>query len=244
MKKKKTMFTVFVCVFLVFVGLFVLFINQQNECTISEVEKINECYALTEEIIENGYDRTNAKNFIKITKFVLDTGINKKTFKDSNFYINDVLTFDSVPDIRGKTEGEDKVVDIITAIYLASVLSETPTEFEAIFLNYYTNLTLWVETSSEFELLLLNYFNPTEEEITIVLKSYEKLAEKCENPISKYKAYNTESYLIRVYNETTGGNLTMSSKAKESYLKVADYVKDNSDEVFIWHSYDYQEQEN
>lgn len=232
------------CVCLFFVGVIVLFINKQNEHIIPEVEKINKCYELAEDIIENGYDRTNANDFIKITKSVLDAGINQKVFRDSNFYINDTLTFDSVPDIREKTEGEDKAVDIITAIYLVSALSETPTEFEAIFLSYYTNLTLWLETSSEFELLLLNYFNPTEAEITIVLKSYEKLAEKCENPISKYKAYNTESYLISSYNETTGGNLTMSSKAKESYLKVADYVKDNSDEVFIWHSYDYQEQEN
>lgn len=120
------------------------------------------------------------------------------------------------------------------------MLSETPNEFEVVFLDYYSDLTLWLTTVSEFELLLLNCFDPTEAEISVVLKSYEVLAENCENPVSKYRAYVTESYLIREYNEMTGSNLTMSSKAKEEYLKVADYVKDNTDEVFIWHGYDYQ----
>lgn len=233
---------IIIVIFVLFISCVTIALIINNKNIIKEAEKLNSCYMVAEKIVEDGYNRDEADKLIIMTKQILDKEITESVFKKSRFYTNNyTITFGGTPDIREKIQGEDKATDVLTAIYLVSVLSEKPDEFQQNFLNYYPDVTLWLITLSEFDFLLLNYFNPTEGEISVVLKSYEVLAENCENPVSKYNAYRTESYLIREYNEMTGSNLTMSSKAKEEYLKVADYVKDYTDEVFIWHGYDYQQ---
>lgn len=240
-KKNKLLiiFIIFILFFSCIISTF--FIYNKNSEVLKKAESLNNCYVVAEKIVGNGYDRDEASDLKKLTKTILDNGIAGNEYKKSYFYTNDnTITFANTPDIRKKIQGEDKATDILTAIYLISTLSENQEDFQQEFLNYYPKVTLWLTTFSEFDLLLLNYFDPSEAEMSVVLKSYEVLAENCVNPVSKYNAYKTESYLIREYNEMTGSNLDMSSKAKDEYSKVADYVKDNSDEVFIWHGYDYQ----
>ncbi len=239
MKKNKILIILIIFVFFIscVTTAFVIY----NKNSVKEAEKLNSCYIVAEKIIDDGYNRDEADKLIKMTKPILDKEITESVFKKSSFYTNDyTITFGDTPDIQGKIQEEDKATDVLIAIYLVSVLSEKPDEFQQDFLKYYPDVTLWLKTFSEFDLLLLNCFDPTEDEMSVVLKSYEVLAENCENPVSKYNAYKTESYLIREYNETTDSNLTMSLDAKDEYVKAADYVKDNSDEVFIWHGYDYQ----
>lgn len=87
--KKRLLIVILVCVVFLSLGISIFTLKTKDNGISKDVEALNNCYILVENIIDNGYDRDEAGKIIKSVKSVLDNGITEKTFKKSYFYTND-----------------------------------------------------------------------------------------------------------------------------------------------------------
>lgn len=153
-----------------------------------KVEKLNSCYEYITETIENGFDKEHASEKKELFKEVLENDISENVFRKSKFYNSDIsfsaLFSWNCPEFRSDLNVAH-CRDLVLAMYLSCVLSTEPEklvdEFELL------KDGIWqMDPTPEFMHLIATKYNPTKEDIDVLVNSVIAFSETIEHPLDKY----------------------------------------------------------
>lgn len=217
---KKKIGILLLCLFLVVCVVCSVAIYHNNK----EVEKLNSCYEYITETIEYGFDKEQALERKNVFKEILENDITEHAFRNSNFNNSDI-SFSAVTPWLCPNDRSDLNVahcrDLILAMYLSSVLATEPenlaNEFELL------KDGVWqIDPKPEFMHLISTKYNPSKEEIDIIVNAVIEFSQTIEHPLDKYHTRAFVYTFINDYNE--------NHKDDEYVLKNEEkFIKENID---------------
>lgn len=202
MKNKKIIICLSTVLTLLFISVVLLVFFSYSDHK-ENVNQLNMCYKLIESTNENGFNIEDAEKNKLLFKEVLENGVNKIDFIRSEFYKSSI-TFSEIsswncPEFRVDLNAAH-CRDLILAMYLSCVLA-TESESLSEELEWLKGGIWQIDPTPEFIHLIANKYNPSNEDIDILVNSIITFSDTLEQPEDKY---NTRAFVytfINNYNE-------------------------------------------
>ncbi len=206
-----------------------------------EVEQLNFCYEYITETIEYGFDKKQASNMKLLFKEVLKNGISENAFRKSEFYNSNISFSKASPWICPEDRSDLNVAhcrDLILAMYLSSVLATEPenliNEFE------WLKDGIWqIDPKPEFMHLIATKYNPTKEDIDVLVNAVQEFSKTLEHPLDEYHTRAFVYTFVNDYNEIHKSNEYVL-KNEETFIKENIEISkkiDKEDFATIWVGY-------
>ncbi len=206
-----------------------------------EVEQLNSCYEYITETIEYGFDKKQAVDEKMLFKEVLENGVSENAFRKSEFYNSNISFSEASPWICPEDRSDLNVAhcrDLILAMYLSSVLATEPTKL----INEFELLKdgIWqLDPKPEFMHLIATKYNPTKEDIDILINALIEFSQTLEHPLDEYHTRAFVYTFINDYNEDHK-NSKYVLKDEEIFIKENIEISktiDKDDFATIWVGY-------
>ncbi len=236
--KKIKIFVLLLSAFLVVCIACSVVIYQRHQ---QEVEQLNSCYKYITETIEYGFDKKQASDKKLLFKEVLENGITENAFRKSEFYNSKISFSEASLWVCPENRSDLNVAhcrDLVLAMYLSSVLASEPenliNEFE------WLKDGIWqLDPKPEFMHLIATKYNPTKEDIDVLVNTVIEFSQTLEHPLDEYHTRAFVYTFINDYNENHKSNKYVL-KNEENFIKenieISEKI-DKDDFATIWVGY-------